>query len=83
MLTELAAPAGQFNPTGDVDLADYEWIISGPHTSYGRAVQTACRRAGLDLNITHQGDEQATALVMVSAGFVHQSRPSPTDPQCR
>lgn len=68
----LAAPAGQFNSTGGVDLVDlagYEWIISGPQTSYGRAVQTACQRAGFDLHITHQVDEQATALAMVSAGM--------------
>lgn len=68
----LAAPTGQFNPTDDIELAelaDYDWIISGPRTSYGRAVQTACQRAGFDLHITHEVDEQATALAMVSAGM--------------
>lgn len=68
----LAAPAGQFNTAEEVNLADlanFEWIISSPHTPYGRAVQTACQRAGIDLNITHQVEEQATALAMVNAGL--------------
>lgn len=66
----LAAPAGEFagGPVRLADLADLDWIISGPHTYYGRAVRAACRRAGFELRITHQVDEQATALAMVAAG---------------
>lgn len=68
----LAAPAGQFTASSEVDLvdlADRDWIISGPHTSYGRAVMAACRRAGFELRTTHEVDEQATALAMVDAGL--------------
>lgn len=68
----LAAPAGQFPASGEVDLADlahHDWIISGPHTSYGRAVMAACQRAGFQLRTTHEVDEQATALAMVDAGL--------------
>lgn len=68
----LAARAGQFPASGVVDLADladHDWIISGPHTSYGRAVIAACQRAGFELRTAHEVDEQATALAMVDAGI--------------
>lgn len=43
--------------------------MSGPGTYYGRAVRTACHQAGFDIRLTHQVDEQATALAMVAAGL--------------
>ena len=43
--------------------------MSGPRSYYGRAVRTACRLAGFEIQITHQVDEQATALAMVGAGL--------------
>ncbi len=67
----LAAPAGQF-PPGKIrlaDLADQDWVISGPRTYYGRAVRSACRQAGFEIRIVHEVDEQATALSMVGAGL--------------
>lgn len=67
----LAAPAGLF-PPGKVnlsDLADAQWVMSGPRSYYGRAVRTACRLAGFEIQVTHQVDEQATALAMVGAGL--------------
>lgn len=67
----LAAPTGRF-PPGIVrlaDLAEQEWVISGPRTYYGRAIRSACRQAGFDMQITHEVDEQATALAMVAAGL--------------
>ncbi len=67
----LVAPAGLF-PPGKVnlaDLADAQWVMSGPRSYYGRAVRTACRLAGFEIQITHQVDEQATALAMVGAGL--------------
>ncbi|MEJ7745146.1 MAG: LysR family transcriptional regulator [Nocardioidaceae bacterium] len=67
----IAAPAGHF-PTAKVrlaDLADQDWVMSGAQTYYGRAVRYACRQAGFDIRITHQVDEQATALAMVAAGL--------------
>ncbi len=67
----IAAPAGHF-PTAKVrlgDLVDQDWVMSGPQTYYGRAVQYACRQAGFDIRITHEVNEQATALAMVAAGL--------------
>ena len=67
----LAAPTGRFAP-GKVRLADLgeeDWVMSGPRTYYGRVVRTACRQAGFDVRITHEVDEQATALAMVAAGL--------------
>ncbi len=67
----LAVPTGRF-PPGKVRLADLEdqdWVMSGARTYYGRAVRAACRQAGFDIRITHEVDEQATALAMVAAGL--------------
>ena len=67
----LAVPAGRFPPTKVrlADLGDQDWVISGPRTYYGRAVRSACQQAGFDIRITHEVDEQATALAMVAAGL--------------
>ncbi|CUR54161.1 putative Transcriptional regulator [metagenome] len=69
----IATPAGLFRdrsgPVELADLADLDWVISGPDNYYGRAVGEACRRAGFAIRITHQVDEQATALAMVAAGL--------------
>jgi DNA-binding transcriptional LysR family regulator len=66
----VVAPSERFAGTSVdlVELADENWVISGPHTYYGRAVRAACQRAGFHLRITHEVDEQATALAMVAAG---------------
>lgn len=67
----LAAPAGRFaQQTVDLaDLADEDWVMPGPNSYYGRAMRSACRRAGFEPRILHQVDEQATALPMVAAGL--------------
>ena len=67
----LAAPAGHFGSAKIrlADLAEENWVISGPRTYYGRAVRSACQQAGFDIRITHEVDEQATALTMVAAGL--------------
>ena len=67
----LAAPAGWFDQ-GVVELAtlaDQDWIMSGPDNYYGRAMRSACQRAGFEPRTTHQVDEQPTALAMVAAGL--------------
>lgn len=68
---QVAAPTGVL--PGPVvalsELAEADWIVSGPHTYYGRAVRAACRDAGFPLRIRHQADEQATAFAMVAAGL--------------
>ena len=70
-MLQLAAPAGRY--TDDVidlgDLGDQDWIMSGPDNYFGRALQSACRRAGFEPNIAHQVNEQPTALAMVAAGL--------------
>lgn len=67
----LAAPAGHFarRTLSLATLADAPWIVSGPHTYYGRAIRAACRRAGFEVKATHEVNEQATALAMVAAGL--------------
>ncbi|MFC5138900.1 LysR family transcriptional regulator [Actinomycetospora rhizophila] len=67
----LAAPAdSSYRPGVDLgELAHENWIISGPRTYYGRAVRTACRRAGFDPLVRHHVDGLATALSMVAAGL--------------
>ena len=67
----LAAPVGQFDgtPVRLADLSDRDWVISGPHTYYGRAIRAACNRAGFEPRIVHEVDEQPTALAMVAAGL--------------
>lgn len=68
----LAVPSGWVTRRGPVplgSLAGLPWIVSGPHTYYGRAVRAACRAAGFELEVTHEVDEQATALAMVGAGL--------------
>ncbi|ANH38230.1 HTH-type transcriptional regulator GltC [Nocardioides dokdonensis FR1436] len=67
----VAAATGQLAP-GTIrlaDLADHDWIISGPQSYYGRAVRAACRDAGFEVRTTHEVDGQATALAMVAAGL--------------
>lgn len=67
----LAAPAGRFDQEAVnlADLADEDWVMPGPHSYYGRAMRSACRRAGFEPRIIHQVDEQATALPMVAGGL--------------
>lgn len=67
----LAAPAGSgYGPGTDLGaLAHEDWILSGPHTYWGRAARTACRRAGFDPHVRHRVDSTATALAMVGAGL--------------
>ena len=67
----VAAPSGWFDePVIDLaDLADQSWIMAGPENYYGRALHSACRRAGFDPHIAHQVKEQPTALAMVAAGL--------------
>ncbi|GAA4856753.1 LysR family transcriptional regulator [Actinomycetospora corticicola] len=67
----LAAPAGTaYRPGTDLAaLAGETWVISGAESYYGRAVRTACRRAGFEPEVRHRVDGLATALAMVAAGL--------------
>lgn len=66
-----AVPAGALPaPTVALpDLAEHPWILSGPRSHFGRAVRTACQRAGFEPRVEHEVGEQATALAMVAAGL--------------
>lgn len=66
-----AVPAGALpSPTVALpDLAEHPWILSGPRSHFGRAVRTACQRAGFEPRVEHEVGEQATALAMVAAGL--------------
>lgn len=70
-MLHLAAPQGRFDePTIDLaNLADQHWIMSGTENYFGRALHSACRRAGFEPRIAHQVTEQPTALAMVAAGL--------------
>lgn len=67
----LAAPTGWF-ASGPVDLADlsaYDWVLSGSKNYYGRAMRSACQRAGFEPRVVYEVDEQPTALALVGAGL--------------
>jgi DNA-binding transcriptional LysR family regulator len=68
---DLAVPVGSPHGPGTdlAALADKDWSLSGPHMYWGRAVRTACRRAGFDPHVRHQVDNPATAQAMVAAGL--------------
>ena len=67
----LAVRAGSpYRPGVEIGaLAGEDWILSGPDTYWGRAVRTACRRAGFEPHVRHRVDSSATALAMVAAGL--------------
>lgn len=68
----LVVPRGQCvsgDPVGLADLADRHWVASGTDTDFGRALLAVCRVAGFEPHITHQVDEQATAMAMVAGGL--------------
>ncbi|MBA8826248.1 DNA-binding transcriptional LysR family regulator [Saccharopolyspora lacisalsi] len=68
----LVVPGGRCDFDGPValtDLADHSWVVSGDGTDFGRALLAVCRRAGFEPRVTHQVDEQATAMAMVAGGL--------------
>ncbi len=69
--THLAAPAGMFDRRSIdlAELAEHDWVLSGKHGYYGRAMRSACRQAGFEPRVVHEVDEQPTALAMVAAGL--------------
>lgn len=51
------------------ELAEHPWILAGPRSHFGRAVRIACQNSGFDPKISHEVEEQATALAMVAGGL--------------
>ncbi|MEU3709791.1 LysR substrate-binding domain-containing protein [Streptomyces catenulae] len=60
------AARGSLRLAGAAELA---WILPAPASYYGRAVRTACRRAGFEPRVAHEVTDTATSLAMVAAGL--------------
>ncbi|MFF9479406.1 LysR substrate-binding domain-containing protein [Streptomyces sp. NPDC014733] len=60
------AVCGTLRLAGAAELA---WILPAPASHYGRAVRTACRRAGFEPRVAHEVTDTATSLAMVAAGL--------------
>ncbi|WP_328680635.1 LysR family transcriptional regulator [Streptomyces sp. NBC_00322] len=69
----LAVPAAGAPPAGAswrlTELADRDSILPAARTYYGRAIRTACRRAGFEPRVVHEVTDTATSLAMVGAGL--------------
>ncbi|MGH3518774.1 MAG: LysR substrate-binding domain-containing protein [Haloechinothrix sp.] len=67
----VAASAGALGagPVALSDLAQHPWILSSPKSHFGTAVRAACLRNGFELKITHEVEEQSTAMSMVAGGL--------------
>jgi DNA-binding transcriptional LysR family regulator len=67
----LAVPAGSMPRREVISLADTQdlvWILPAIHSYYGRAVLTACRRAGVEPRVRHEVTDTAATLALVEAG---------------
>lgn len=51
------------------DLAQHPWILSSPQSHFAVAVRAACLRSGFTLRITHEVEEQSTAMAMAASGL--------------
>ncbi|MYT28820.1 LysR family transcriptional regulator [Streptomyces sp. SID8354] len=69
----LAVPAGraprEAAPLALAGAAAYDWILPPAGSYYGRAIRTACRRAGGEPRVVHEVTDTATSLAMVGAGL--------------
>jgi DNA-binding transcriptional LysR family regulator len=67
----LAVPSGEMDGRDVVSLADTRdrvWILPAADSYYGRAVRTACRRAGIEPSVQHVVTDTAATLALVEAG---------------
>lgn len=67
----LAVPAGALPGRRRVFLADaaeHGWILPSAGSYYGRAVLTACRRAGFEPRVLHEVTDTAATLALVESG---------------
>ena len=65
----LAGSPAQGVPCSLSDLADRPWILPPEHTSYGRAIRMACRRADFEPRVDHTVTDTASTLSLVAAGL--------------
>jgi DNA-binding transcriptional LysR family regulator len=50
------------------DTRELGWILPSAGSYYGRAVLTACRRAGFEPQVLHEVTDTAATLALVEAG---------------
>ncbi|MFF8846364.1 LysR family transcriptional regulator [Streptomyces sp. NPDC015127] len=68
----LAVPAGSMAGRDEIALTDTQhlgWILPSADSYYGRAVRTACRRAGIEPDVQHEVTDTAATLALVEAGI--------------
>lgn len=67
----IAVPTGSSFPdrVGLADLAAEPWVLPPPGTEYGRALLTACRRAGFEPDVSHQVIDTAATLTLAAQGL--------------
>ncbi|WP_405875422.1 MULTISPECIES: LysR family transcriptional regulator [unclassified Streptomyces] len=68
----LAVPTGWLDGRDEISLADTQplgWILPSADSYYGRAVRTACRRAGIEPDVQHEVTDTAATLALVEAGI--------------
>ncbi|MDF3141893.1 MULTISPECIES: LysR family transcriptional regulator [unclassified Streptomyces] len=68
----LAVPTGSMAGVEEISLADTQhlrWILPWADSYYGRAVRTACRRAGVEPDVRHEVIDTAATLALVEAGI--------------
>ncbi|GAA2306706.1 LysR substrate-binding domain-containing protein [Streptomyces caniferus] len=68
----LAVPAGSLDGrevVGLTETQDLGWILPSADSYYGRAVRTACRRAGIEPRVQHVVTDTAATLALVEAGI--------------
>jgi DNA-binding transcriptional LysR family regulator len=68
----LAVPTGWLEGRAEIALADTRdlgWILPSADSYYGRAVRTACRRAGIEPDVRHEVTDTAATLALVEAGI--------------
>ncbi|KUO17753.1 LysR family transcriptional regulator [Streptomyces dysideae] len=68
----LAVPTGSTDGREEISLTDTRdltWILPSADSYYGRAVRTACRRAGIEPDVQHEVTDTAATLALVEAGI--------------
>ncbi|MGW2523450.1 LysR substrate-binding domain-containing protein [Streptomyces sp. NPDC001617] len=68
----LAVPTGSMDGVEEISLTDTQhlrWILPWADSYYGRAVRTACRRAGVEPDVRHEVIDTAATLALVEAGI--------------
>ncbi|GHG88357.1 LysR family transcriptional regulator [Streptomyces lanatus] len=68
----LAVPTGSMGAREEISLTETQhlrWILPWADSYYGRAVRTACRRAGVEPDVRHEVTDTAATLALVESGI--------------